>query len=105
MIKPFCHDGSGLPPKNMAVDALQCIYVTKCDCVTKMIVVWSYINKVDLNGLLVHFFYYLQLSKPSCSSDARAVMIMNVSSPPRRPISPTAGHSARQVATAMPAMV
>lgn len=40
----------------MAVDALQCIYVTKCDCVTKMIVVWSYINKVDLNGLLVHFF-------------------------------------------------
>ncbi|TNN76901.1 hypothetical protein EYF80_012954 [Liparis tanakae] len=46
-----------------------------------------------------------QLSKPSCSRDARAVMIMKVSSPPRRPISPTAGQSARQVATAMPAIV
>ncbi|TNN29256.1 hypothetical protein EYF80_060597 [Liparis tanakae] len=45
------------------------------------------------------------LSRPSCSREASAVMIMNMRSPPLRPIRPTAGHSAMQDATAMPAMV
>lgn len=46
-----------------------------------------------------------KLSKPNCSRDARAVMIINRRRPPRRPIRQTAGHSAMHDATAMPAIV
>lgn len=60
---------------------------------------------LETSKLLLLCNLYSQLSKPSCSSDASAVIIMKVSRPPRRPINPTAGHSARQVATAMPAIV
>lgn len=46
---------------------------------------------------------YVRLSKPSCSSDARAVMIMKVSSPPLLPKPATTGNSTMQEATAIAA--
>lgn len=72
----------------------------------KMNLLFMKIHAALLKGaVLLVWFGYSQLSKPSCSSDASAVMIIKVSRPPRRPIKPTAGQSAKQVATAMPTIV
>lgn len=50
-------------------------------------------------------YFPSKLSRPSCRSEAKAVMIMNIRRPPLRPMRPTAGQSAMQDATAMPAIV